>query len=174
MPFLQKFSKQRLVFGIYLLVLIICIELLLHHFHLAAWPVFLVMIFFFESHMNSARAPHLLIGAMVGVCCYVLTVEFVQLTASQWGVETARLVFICAVVYAIVALGEILPIIFNNYAFMFYLVSGLAARGESGPQPLAWLLLIAIGGGAVIAAILQINRLVALTLRGGISARPGH
>lgn len=174
MAFFKLLKKERLVFGVYLLLLIVIIELLLHYFHLPAWPVFLVMIFFFESHMNTSRAPHLLVGAMVGVCCYVLTVLFVELTASQLGVETARLVFICAVVYAIVALGEIVPVVFNNYAFMFYLVSGLAARTDAGPQPLVWLALVAVGGGAVIAAILLINRLVRLTLGAGTAARPSH
>lgn len=158
------FKKERLVFGIYLLVLIVAIELVLHHFHLPTWPVFMVMIFFFESHMNRSRAPHLIIGALVGVACYVLTVQFVELAAASLGLQASRLIFICTVVYAIVAFGEILPMVFNNYAFMFYLVSGLAARLQGGePQPLLWMAIIIVGGLAVIASILLIQRLVMLT-----------
>lgn len=157
-------KKERLVFGIYLLILIVIIELILHHFHLPTWPVFMVMIFFFESHMNRDRAPHLIIGALVGVCCYVLTVQFVELAAATLGIQASRLIFICTVVYAIVAFGEIIPMVFNNYAFMFYLVSGLAARVQGGePQPLVWMAVIVVGGLAVIASILAIQRLVMLT-----------
>lgn len=125
---LAKLRKERLVFGVYLIGLIIAIELLLHHFHLPTWPVFLVMIFFFEAHMDKQRAPHLIMGAVVGIACYVLTVQFVELTGPHIGIATARLVFICLAVYSIVAFGEVLPMVFNNYAFMFFLVSGLAAR----------------------------------------------
>ncbi len=157
-------KKERLIFGIYLLVLIVAIELVLHQFHWPAWPVFMVMIFFFEAHMDRAKAPHLLIGAVVGISCYVLTVQFVELAATSLGVATARLIFICTVVYAIVAFGEIIPMVFNNYAFMFYLVSGLAARvGGETPQPLQWMLLAVIGGSLVIVGIIGIGRLMAMT-----------
>ncbi|TGD71120.1 hypothetical protein E4634_19960 [Mangrovimicrobium sediminis] len=155
-------SKARLVFGLYLLVLIVVLELALHYFHLPAWPAFMVMILFFEAHMNRQRAPHLLVGALVGVACYVATVHFVQLAAPTLGLFTAKLLFICLVVYAIVALGEVLPVLFNNYAFLFYLVSGLAARDATlSPAPLTWAA-VALGGGAlVILGIGVIGRLVA-------------
>lgn len=166
----KGFNKQRLVFGIYLLVLIVLIEVGLHSLHLPNWPVFMIMIFFFESHMNTARAPRLIVGAVVGICCYMLTVQFVELTISALGLQASRLIVICTVVYAIVAFGEILPMVFNNYAFMFYLVSGLAARLEgSAPQPLIWLAMAFVGGVAVIAAILLIQRLVMLTF--GLTAK---
>jgi len=154
--------KERLLFGLFLLVLIVVIELFLHHFALPAWPAFLVMIFFFEAHMDRRRAPHLLLGGLVGILCYVLTVEFVGAAGPLLGVEVARLVFICLVVYAIVALGEVLPAIFNNYAFTFFLVSGLAARaGQGGPQLWMWIGVELVGGAAVILGVLLIGRLLA-------------
>lgn len=72
-----------------------------------------------------------------------------------------RLVFICLVVYAIVALGEVLPAVFNNYAFMFFLVSGLASRLEGvTPDPLLWIGIQSIGGAVVILGIMAISKLV--------------
>ncbi len=159
---MAKLRKERLLFGCALLVLIVLVELVLHRFHLPTWPAFLVMIFFFEMHMDRARIPHLLLGGLVGIGCYMLTVQFVQAVAPVWGAELARLVFICAVVYAIVAFGEILPTIFNNYAFMFFLVSGLAARqADSTPAPWTWMAVALVAGTAVIAGILVIRRLLA-------------
>ncbi len=161
-------SKQRLVFGLYLLVLIVAVEVILHRFHLPVWPVFMVMIFFFETHMNRGRAPHLIVGALTGIAAYLLTVQFVELAASTLGLATARLVVICLVVYAIVAFGEVMPVVFNNYAFMFYLVSGLAAQsGATEPLPLVWMALVVIGGSAVIVGILGIGKLVAKTRSAG-------
>lgn len=158
---LGKLRKERLIFGVYLILLIIAIELVLHHFHLPTWPVFLVMIFFFEAHMDKGRAPHLLLGALVGIACYVLTVQFVELLGPIIGVSTARLIFICLAVYSIVAFGEILPMVFNNYAFMFFLVSGLAAQvSVADPTPLLWMLMALIGGMTVIGGILGIGKIM--------------
>ncbi|TXS90709.1 hypothetical protein FV139_17160 [Parahaliea maris] len=155
-------KKERLIFGLYLLALIVVIELILHRFHLPAWPVFLVMILFFECHMDRSRAPHLLLGGLVGIGCYMLTVEFVQLAAPLLGVATARLAFICLVVYTIVAVGEAIPWLFNNYAFMFFLVSGLAATTEgAAPAPLAWMGVEVVGGIFVLVGVLGIRGLLA-------------
>ncbi|VUD52479.1 hypothetical protein TDB9533_01638 [Thalassocella blandensis] len=170
----EKFKKERLVFGAYLLVLIVVMESILHTFHLPGWPVFMVMIFFFESHMDLAKAPNILLGGIVGIICFVLTVEFIQLSAGFIDPGTARIIFICLVVYAIVAFGEIFPKVFNNYAFMYYLISGLAAFSISTtstpdsqstlPHPFIWMLLVLFGGSAVIAAIVGLRILVAKTL----------
>ncbi|RLQ20341.1 hypothetical protein DWB85_18000 [Seongchinamella sediminis] len=152
--------KERLVFGLLLLLLIIAVELLLHALHLPTWPVFLTMIFFFETHMNRERIPHLLVGGLIGIGCYVLTVDFVLGAGPLLGASTARLLFICLVVYAIVALGEVLPVVFNNYAFMFLLVSGLASRLDGAtPEPLVWAAVQLIGGGMVILGILAIAKI---------------
>lgn len=154
-------SKQRLVFGVFLLILIVALELVLHGLHLPTWPAFLVMIFFFEAHMDKGRAPHLIVGGLVGILCYLFTVEFVSLAGPIMGMAVARLVFICVVVYAIVALGESLPMIFNNYAFMFFLVSGLAARAiDQPPQPLLWILVELVGGLVVVGGVLAIGKLM--------------
>ncbi len=160
---MASLRKERLLFGVFLLVLIVVIELALHGLHLPTWPAFLVMIFFFETHMDRSRAPQLLLGGLVGIACYLLTVQFVESTGPTLGVATARLVFICLVVYAIVAFGEVLPMVFNNYAFMFFLVSGLAARAEGGTvNPWLWVAVEVIAGSLVIAGIIGIGKLMAL------------
>ncbi|WP_317931079.1 hypothetical protein [Halioxenophilus sp. WMMB6] len=154
------FNKERLIFGLFLLVVIVAIELILHRWHLSGWPVFMVMIFFFEMHMDKKRAHHIIIGGLVGIACYLGTVKFVELTAPWLGIETARIAFICLAVYAIVAFGEMLPAVFNNYAFMYFLITGLAA--STGPaQPLLWAGQIIIGGGLVIGSILLIGIIMA-------------
>ncbi len=164
--------KERLIFGVFLLILIIAIELVLHHWHLPAWPVFMVMIFFFETHMDKTKAHKIIMGGLVGIACYVATVKFVELTAPSLGIAAARLAFVCTVVYAIVAFGEVLPAIFNNYAFMFYLVSGLAARADQ-PAPLLWAGLVVVGGIVVVMGILGI-RLIMARISQPQTATEGH
>jgi hypothetical protein len=165
---MAKFNKERLIFGVFLLVLIIIIDLILHHFHLPTWPAFMVMIFFFEAHMDVKKASHIVVGGMVGILCFVLTGLFVKAFAPLIGLMTARLFFICLVVYAIVAFGEILPMVFNNYAFMFYLISGLAATVmDPAPNPWLWIGLDVIGGILVILGIVGIGKLMAVLLSPG-------
>ena len=158
-----KPSKQRLIFGLFLLVLIVILELILHHFHLPAWPAFLVMIFFFENHMDPKKASHIIIGGLFGIFCLVMTGAFIKAFAPMIGFMTARLTFICLVVYAIVVFGEMLPQVFNNYAFMFFLVSGLAATVQTpAPNPFLWMGIEVVGGTATILGVIGIGKLMAL------------
>lgn len=160
---MAKISKQRLLFGAFLLVLIVVAELFFHRLAIAAWPVFLVMIFFFEAHMSKEKVAAIIVGGATGILCYVLTVQAVTLLADVMDPGVARLLSICVIVYAIVAFGEVVPMVFNNYAFMFYLVSGLAARAD-GAEPWLWLAVVSVGGALIVLAILGIARLTARLL----------
>lgn len=159
---MAKLNSQRLIFGLFLLVVIVIGELIMHHFHLPTWPPFMVMIFFFETHMDIKKAPNILVGGLLGILCYVLIRIFVGALAPSIGILTAQLIFICVVVYAIVAFGEILPILFNNYAFMYFLISAVAGRiPEPAPNPWLWMAVHAIGGAIFIACIVGIGKLMA-------------
>ncbi|WP_419662969.1 uncharacterized protein Dvar_34580 [Desulfosarcina variabilis str. Montpellier] len=156
-------SKTRLIFGIFLMVLIVIIDLALHHLHLATWPAFMVMIFFFESHMNPNRAPHILIGGLFGILNLVLIGIFLKVAAPVLGILPAKLVYVCLFVYLIVALGETVPVLFNNYAFMFFLVAALAAKVQDpAPNPWMWMGIELVGGLGVIGGIMGITRLMAV------------
>jgi len=132
---MAKFNRQRLVFGLYLLVLIAVAELVAGRFELPAWPAFMAMIFFFVDHMDPRKAPLI-------------------------GMEFARLVYILAIVYAIVAFGEMAPMLFNNYAFMFLTVTGLAMNLPQ-PDPFQWMAVAGVGGGLLIAGVIGIGGLMA-------------
>jgi hypothetical protein len=165
---MAKFNKERLIFGIFLLVLIIIIDLIFHHLNLPNWPAFMIMIFFFEAHMDVKKTSHIIVGGAVGILCLVLTGLFVDAFSSHIGFMTSRLTIICLLVYAIVAFGEILPVIFNNYAFMFYLISGLAsAITDPAPNPWVWIGIDLVAGILVILGIIGIGKLTAVLLRPG-------
>jgi len=165
---MAKLNKERLIFGVFLLILIIILDLIMHHFHLATWPTFMPMIFFFETHMDVKRAIHIIVGGLLGILCFYLTGLFVQAAAPVMGLLVARLFFICAVVYAIVAFGEILPVLFNNYTFMFYLIAGLAGTApDPAPNPWLWMGITAIGGGASILGVVGIGKIMAALLGPG-------
>jgi hypothetical protein len=160
---MARLSKTRLIFGVFLLFLIVLMDLGMHHFHLATWPAFMVMIFFFENHMDPKRSPHILLGGLFGILNLVLLGLFLKAAAPILGILPAKLVYVCLFVYLIVALGEILPWAFNNYAFMYFLVSALAANvHDPAPNPWLWMGIHLAGGAVVIIGILGIGRLMAI------------
>src|SRR5688500_8874527 len=110
------FNPQRLIFGLYLLVLITIAELIIGHFALPAWPAFMAMIFFFVEHMDVRKALPILLGGTFGIALIIVAKLLVTALAPAMGLELAKLTFVLLVVFAIVALGELLPLLFNNYA----------------------------------------------------------
>lgn len=158
------FNRPRLVFGLYLLVLIAVAELIAGHFKLPAWPAFMAMIFFFVEHMDVKKAPHILVGGVFGIACILLAKPVVAALAPLLGVEIATLAYILGIVYAIVAFGEMAPMFFNNYAFMYLTVTGLAMHLPQ-PNPFLWMAVAGIGGAALIGGVVGIVKLMARSAR---------
>jgi hypothetical protein len=156
---MPKFNRHRLIFGLYLLVLIAAAVLLTGHFKLPAWPAFMAMIFFFVEDMDPKKVPHILVGAVFGIACILLATPIVEALAPLIGVEFATLVYILGIVYAIVAFGEIAPLFFNNFAFMYLTVAGLGMQLPE-PNPILWMAVAGIGGALLIAGVVGIGKLM--------------
>ena len=157
----MKFNRVRLILGLYALAFIVVIELVAGHLKLPAWPAFVAWILFFGEHMNPKRAPHILIGAAAGIGMLMLAPLVIGLLAHISGVEWARLIYILVAVYSIFAFGEMIPLVLNNYTFMFFTVAGLALAAPN-PNPPLWLLMEAAGGGLLIGATIVAGRLIGI------------
>ena len=155
---MAKLSEDRLVFGVFLIIVIALGEIIMGILDFPAWPAFMVMIFFFEVHMDTKKAPAILAGGLFGIANIILIKMFLGVAAASMG-EWALLVYVLVFVYLIVALGEVVPIIFNNYAFMFFLVAGVAAKGPE-PNVFVWMGVELIGGAIFIAAIMGIMKIM--------------
>jgi hypothetical protein len=159
-----KFDRQRLIFGLFLLVLIAAFEIGAGHLHLPAWPAFIAMIFFFVEHMDVKKAPAILVGGVFGIACILLAKPIIGALAPVTGLELGRLVYILLLVYAIVAFGEMLPSLFNNYALMYLTVTGLAVQLPN-PNPFLWMAMTAGGGAFLIGGVIAIGKLMLVTSR---------
>ena len=157
----MKFDRQRLIFGLYLLVLIVAFEVVAGQLHVPAWPAFMAMIFFFVEQMDVKKAVHILVGGVFGIGCILLAKPIIGALAPLIGLEGARLAFIVILVYAIVAFGEMLPAIFNNYAFMYLTVTGIAVM-QPNPNPFLWMAITAVGGALLIGGVVGIVRLMTM------------
>jgi hypothetical protein len=156
---MAKLSKDRLIFGVLLIVLVALGEIILAHLKLATWPAFMVMIFFFEAHMDMKRAANILVGGLFGIANLIIIKVFLEAAAPSLGLELAKLIYILVFVYAIVALGEIVPVLFNNYTFMYFLVAAVAAKAPN-PNVFSWMGVEVVGGALFIAGILGIVKIL--------------
>jgi len=157
---MPKFDRHRLIFGLYLLVLIAAAVLITGHFKLPAWPAFMAMVFFFVEDMDVKKVPQILVGGMFGIACILLAAPTIGTLAPLIGVEYATLLYILGVVYAIVAFGEVVPLLFNNFAFMYLTVTGIAVQLPQ-PNPYLWIAIAGVGGALLIAGVIGIGRLMA-------------
>jgi hypothetical protein len=155
----MKFNRRRLILGLYVLALIVITELVTGHLKLPAWPALVAWVLFFGEHMNPKRTPHILIGAAAGIGLVMVAPIVIGLLAHLIGAEWGRLLYILAAVYAIFAFGEMIPLVLNNYTFMFFTVAGLALAAPN-PNPQLWLLMEAAGGGLLIGATIVVGRII--------------
>ena len=158
---MAKFNKIRLFFGLLLIILIGIGEVIFHALHLPAWPAFFVMIFFFVEERKMKKVPNILLGGAFGILLVIAAKYFV---ISLMGLGLAQfyafLIFVMVFVYCIVALGEIIPWLFNNYAFMAILFAGQYMKTPEPQNPFVLAAILIIGGGIFIAGIIGIGKIV--------------
>jgi hypothetical protein len=156
---MAKLDTNRLIFGIFLIIFIIITSVIAGHFNIPLWPAFIVMIFFFETHMDKKKIPNILVGGLFGMANLIIIKYFLQLVAPALGMEMSILLYILIFVFAIIVFGEMIPVILNNYAFLYFTVVGIAFRTPN--FNLYLLMAVEIVGGALfIAAILGIIKIV--------------
>ena len=109
----------------------------------------------------------MLLGGLVGMALVLCAAPFIGAVAPLvGGPELANLLFIVLVVYSIVAFGEIVPMVFNNYAFMFLTVSAAVAKAtmpNKAPELLQWMAVELVGGSLLIAGVVLIGKIMAAT-----------
>ncbi len=154
----MKFNRQRLLFGIFVLAFIVVTELVTTRFRIPGWPAYLAWVLFFIEQMNAKKIAPILVGAAVGLLLLLLAGPVIG-ALTPWVGAWARLLYVLAVVYSIFAFGEMIPTFLNNYTFMFITVAAVAL-GAPDPDPLRWLVIALVGGGALIAATLGALRLM--------------
>lgn len=139
------FNKANLVFLVLLLILIVAGFLVLEPMNLATWPAFMIMIFFFIAHMNLKEAPAILIGSAFGLLNLVLVVYWFDFTVPLLGGDMAKftdphtveamfqskLIYVCIFVAAIIFLKDVIPWVFNSYAFMLFTVAAAVSGGNT-------------------------------------------
>jgi hypothetical protein len=153
------FSRRRLVFGLYLIVLVGLTIIITGRMGLQAWPAFVALVLFFLEHMDVKKISHILVGSVVGIGFLLLAPAAIGALAHLLGAEWAQLAYILLAVYLIVALHDLLPMLFNSYAFMYLTIGGVALATPGRPNPIVWALTAVVGGAVLILGAIFIGRI---------------
>jgi hypothetical protein len=156
---MMRFNRHSLIFGLYLLVLVAIAQYVGDYFEIPIWPAFMCMIFFFVDHSDVKKAPHILVGGVAGIAGILLFAPVIGFLAPHIGVEASKIGLILALVYLIVAFNTSLPVVFNNYTFMFLTASGVALQ-TPGANPYVWMAVTGFGGALLIGGSMGIGKLV--------------
>ena len=110
--------------------------------------------------MDMKKALNILAGGLFGIANLIIIIKiFLEAAGPALGLELAKLLYVLVFVYAIVALEEVIPALFNNYTFMFFLVAALAAKTPE-PNAFEWMGGEVVGGALFIAGILAIMKIM--------------
>ena len=149
------FSRYNIVYGVLLVALIMVAEAAVYYLKLPAWPMMAPLVLFFLGHLDTKNVPAIFVGGLVGIACSVLIVPFAVLLAPVLGSFVPKLIFIGLFVFAIVLFKDAIPVVFNSYAFMIFMMAAMV-HGTTAPSILAVIMLL--GGGFVIGGTVIIHR----------------
>ena len=154
---MARLDKSRLIFGLFLIIVIAIGEIVFHLLHVPSWPAYLIMIFFFMANMDKKQALNMLVGGAFGILMIIIArFAIVALMGAGLDQFVSTLIFIIIFVYCIVALGEVIPFLFNNYAFMAFLFTATYMTVPNPVNPFVLAAVLLAGGGIFILAILGI------------------
>jgi hypothetical protein len=153
----ESLNRYNVFYGILLVALIIIGEVGIYYLKMPGWPMFAALVLFFLGHLEVKNIPAIFIGGLVGIICSVLLSYLIILLDPILGNFIPTLIFIGTFVFLIVLYKDVFPWVFNSYAFMFFLMTGMA-RGDAAPSVLAVIMLL--GGGFMIGGTLIINKIM--------------
>lgn len=153
------FNKEKILTGVLLVGFIILLEWVLHHFSLPTWPVFMVMILVLMSHLDPKEVPKVLVGGLFGIFNIILIDLWMGLTSPALGLWGSQVAYIGILVFLIVLLMDAVPILFNTYLFMYFVVTALASRMPD-PNPVLWMGCELIGGLVVVGGLLGLTKII--------------
>lgn len=141
----QFFPKSKALYTIVILLTIVVGEMVLHPNHWDTWPAFMCMVFFFCVHRDFKQAPNILIGGAFGILQIYLIKLWYAVAVPMFGGDmskytdphtqhalfTSKLIYILVFVFFIVLLKDAIPLLFNDFTFMFFIAAGIAAGAHT-------------------------------------------
>lgn len=150
------FKKETIIAGIIVAIWLILTIIILSLFGISqGWPAFLTLLFFFESGAKTENLKNIFVGAAVGLLLGAAMPVTAKALAPALGLEPALLIVVFAIVFLIIALGDVAHMFFNNYAFVYFTIACIFPKQSTSE----WLLVLLLGGAFFTGGILGIIKL---------------
>ena len=107
------------------------------------WPgFFIVLLYFIGKCEKLTDLKDIVIGGIVGILWSYGASLLIGLLVPFMGFLAAFTLGVAICVFVFVILGDVQPMLFNNYGFIYFLVAGLSPQ----QKPVEWIAVLLIGG----------------------------
>jgi hypothetical protein len=120
------------------------------------WPAFFISIFFFLAGMDVKQLVNIMAGAIFGLILATLLMMAAGALIPSMGMTWGILVPLFVILFVLVAFGELLPWICNNYAFSYFTIA-LAFGAEQ--QLVTWSVTTILGGAFLVLGLVGLLKL---------------
>lgn len=120
-----------------------------------SWPAFMPFILFAVSGWKMDQLKSIFAGGVVGTLLGALVLQGIYFLVGKTGTYYTYLVPIFIAVFLLVALGDLFPALFNNYAFCFYTVAFAIEKQKT----FEWILTMLLGGVFFVGSMLFLLKL---------------
>lgn len=151
-----KFSKSTLIAALISGVWLCVTLFILNLFNISiGWPAFMPFVLFNLIGWKTTEVKPIFGGGVVGLLLGGVALKGIFLIIGRTGIFYTYLIPIFIAIFLLVALGDILPVLFNNYTFCFYTIAFATPEQET----LKWILIMLLGGGFYFGGMFMFIRL---------------
>lgn len=151
-----KFSKSTLIAalisGIWLCVTLFVLNLCGVSI---GWPAFMPFVLFNLTGWKTSEVKSIFLGGGAGLLLGGIALKGIFLIIGRTGIFYTYLIPIFIAIFLLVALGDVIPVLFNNYTFCFYTIAFATPEQET----LKWILIMLLGGGFYFGGMLMFIKL---------------
>lgn len=139
------FKKSTSIIGLILAIAIPLINLIGQLVgYTALWPgFFVVLLYFIARSENISELKSIVLGGLVGILWSYGVSWFIGYLVPYTGFLVAFTLVVAISVYLLVILNDLQPVLFNNFAFIYYLTAALFKE----QKPIEWMAALLIAGG---------------------------
>ncbi|PKM51731.1 MAG: hypothetical protein CVV02_05570 [Firmicutes bacterium HGW-Firmicutes-7] len=122
----------------------VCVTLFLLELfkYTSTWPAFIPFVLFAVSGWKTNQLKNIFIGSISGLLLGAIALKAIQYIVGGTGIYYMYMVPVFLVVFLLISLGDILPMIFNNYAFCYYTIAFASQKQET----FEWIQVSLLGG----------------------------
>lgn len=141
---MKKKIEKGVIIAAFIAATWVCVTLfLLESLNFAStWPAFMPFVLFTVSGWKTNQLKYIFTGSISGVLLGAIAFKSINYLVGNTGIYYMYMVPVFIVVFLLISLGEVLPMIFNNYAFCYYTVAFASQKQAT----LEWMKVSLIGG----------------------------